>query len=185
MGSILCGLQSRDQHCNIRNETGSETAVEQLSQQVMIASPTIAMELCDGYSTPYDSQDRQKVQEILCDYIVDDENKDIVISEIATRAITGKAEFAFLGEEFTSTEEIKLVTCDGGATSTLSSSFENGKDCQQRIEHRRRYIGDTDSALESRMINHKVTLLSIGNLSCMAIQANWVITRSLLFFLTR
>ncbi len=53
-----------------------------------------------------------------------------MISEFAARAIKGEAEFAFLGEELTSTEEIKPVICDGGATSTLCSSFENGTDCQ-------------------------------------------------------
>jgi hypothetical protein len=63
MGCILCGMQSRDQHCSTRDEIGSETAVEQLLQQVMIASYTIPLELCDEYSTPYDSQDLQKVQE--------------------------------------------------------------------------------------------------------------------------
>ncbi len=104
----------------------------QLSQQVIIASSMIPLELCHEYSTPYDSQDRQKVQEILSDDTVDDENKDIAISEIAARAIKGEAEFACLGEEFTSTEEIKPVICDGGATSTLSSSFENCTDCQPK-----------------------------------------------------
>jgi hypothetical protein len=54
------------------------------------------------YSTPYDSPDRKKVQEILCE---DDENKDLVISEIAGRAIKEEAEFVFIGEEFTFTED--------------------------------------------------------------------------------
>jgi hypothetical protein len=119
MGALLCGMQSRDQHRNTRDETRSETAVEQLSQQVMIASSTIPLELCDECSTPYDRQDCQKVQEILCDDAVDDENKDIVISGIAGRAIKGEAEFAFLGEEFTSTEEIKSVICVDSATEEL------------------------------------------------------------------
>jgi hypothetical protein len=79
----------------------------------------------------YESQDLQKVQAILCKETVNDEDKDIVISEKA-RSIKGEAEFAFLGEEFTSTEEIKPVICDGGATSTLSSSFENCTDCQSK-----------------------------------------------------
>ena len=74
-------MQSRDQHCSIRDETGSETAVEQLSQQVMTASPTISLELCDKYSTPYDSQDLQKVQEIPCMETVNDEDEVVVISE--------------------------------------------------------------------------------------------------------
>jgi hypothetical protein len=102
--------------------------VRQLSQQVMIASSTIPLELCYEYSTRYDSPDLQKVQEKYCDDTVDGENKDIVISEIMARAIKGEAEFAFLGEEFTSTEGIKPVICDRGATSTLSSSFENCTD---------------------------------------------------------
>ncbi len=128
-------MQSRDQHCSTRDVTESETAARQLSQQVMIASSMIPLESCDEYSTPYDSPDRQKVQEILCDDTVDDENKDIVISEIMARAITGEAEFAFLGEEFTSTEEINLikpVICDGGATSAFSSSFEICTDCNPK-----------------------------------------------------
>ncbi len=60
MGSILCGMQSRDQHGSTRDETGSETAVEQLSQHIMIASSTIPLKSFDEYSTPYDSQDLQK-----------------------------------------------------------------------------------------------------------------------------
>jgi hypothetical protein len=69
----------------------------------MIASSTIPLELCDEYFTPFDSPDRQKVQEILCCDTVDDESRDIVISEITACAIKGEAEFAFLGKEFTST----------------------------------------------------------------------------------
>jgi hypothetical protein len=125
-------MQSRNQHCSTRDETGSKAAVEQLSQQVMIASSTIPLELCDEYSTPYDSQDLQKAQEILCKETVNNEDEDIVISEKAARAIKGEAEFSFLGEEFSSPEEIKPVICDGGATSMLSSSFENCTDCQPK-----------------------------------------------------
>ena len=55
-----------------------------------------------------------------------------MISEKAARAIKEEEEFAFLGEEFTSIEEIKPVICDGGATSTLSSSFENCTGCQSK-----------------------------------------------------
>ncbi len=76
-GSILCGMRSRDQHCSTCDETGSATAVVQLSQQVMIASSTIPLELCDEYSMPYDSHDLQKVQDILCKETVNDEDEDI------------------------------------------------------------------------------------------------------------
>ena len=74
-------MQSRDQHCSTRDETGSETAVEQLSQQVMIASSTIPLALCDEYYTPYDSQGLQKVKEILCKDTVNEEDEDTVISK--------------------------------------------------------------------------------------------------------
>ncbi len=55
------------------------------------------------------------VQEILCYDTLNDKNKDTMISKIVARAIKGEAEFAFLGAEFASTEEIKPVICDGGA----------------------------------------------------------------------
>ena len=74
MGSILCGMQGREQHCSTHDKPGSEAAVtvEQLSQQVMIASSTIPLELCDDTSTPFDSQEPQNVQEILCEETVND-----------------------------------------------------------------------------------------------------------------
>ncbi len=70
MGFISCGMQCRGQHCGTHCKPGSEAAVEQLSQQVMIASSTIPLELCDENSTPSDSQEPQNVQEILCEETV-------------------------------------------------------------------------------------------------------------------
>jgi hypothetical protein len=126
-------MQSRDQHCSTHNKPGSKAAVEKLSQQVMIASSTIPLESCDEYSTPSNSQDPQKAQEIPCEEIVNDEDEDIVISEKAALAINWEVEFAFVGEKsFISTGEITPVICDGGATSTLSPSFENCTDCQPK-----------------------------------------------------
>jgi len=80
-------MQCRGQHCSTHCKPGSEAAVEQLSQQVMIASSTIPLELCDENSTPSDSQEPQNVQEILCEETVNDEDEDIVISEKLARAI--------------------------------------------------------------------------------------------------
>jgi hypothetical protein len=62
----------------------------------MIASSTIPLELCDEYSTPSDSQIPQKVQEILCEETVNDEEEDIVISEKAARAINWKLNLLLL-----------------------------------------------------------------------------------------
>ena len=125
-------MQCRGQHCSTHCKPGSEAAVEQLSQQVMIASSTIPLELCDENSTPSDSQEPQNVQEILCEETVNDEDEDIVISEKLARAIKWEGEFAFVGEELISTGEFTAVICDGGATYTLSSSFENCTDCQPK-----------------------------------------------------
>ncbi len=65
--------------------------------------------------------------------IVNDEDEDFVISEKSARAIDWEGEFAFVGEELISTGEFTPVICDGGATSTLSSSFENCTDCKPKI----------------------------------------------------
>ncbi len=133
MGFISCGMQSHDQHCSTQDKPGSETAVGQLLQQIMIASSTIPLESCDEYSMPSDSQDPQKAQEILCEQTVNDEDEEIVISEKAALAINWEGEFAFVGEgSFISTGEITQVICDGGATSTLSPSFDNCTDCQPK-----------------------------------------------------
>jgi hypothetical protein len=132
MGFISCGMQCRVQHCSTHYKPGSEAAVEQLSQQVMIASSTIPLELCDENSTPSESQDPQNVQEILCEETVNDEDEDIAISEKSARAINWEGEFAFVGEELISTGVFTPVICDGGATATLSTSFENCTDCQPK-----------------------------------------------------
>ncbi len=97
-------MQSRDQHCSTHDKHGSEAAVEQLSQQVMVASSTIPLELCDEYSTPSDSQDPQKAQDILCEETVNDEDEDIVNSEKSAYAINWEGEFAFVGEELISSD---------------------------------------------------------------------------------
>ncbi len=59
----------------------------------MIASSMIP--LFDENSTPFNSQDLQKVQEILCKETVNDEDEDIMISEKAARAIKGEADLLF------------------------------------------------------------------------------------------
>ncbi len=81
-------LESRDQHCSTRNETRTpgarqlwNTCHNRTVEQIIIALSTIPLQLCDEYSTPYDSRDLQKVQEMLCSDTVNDEDKDIVNSQ--------------------------------------------------------------------------------------------------------
>ncbi len=55
-----------------------------------------------------------------------------MILEKSAGAINWEGAFAFVGEELISTGEFTPVICDGGAASTLSSSFENRTDCQPK-----------------------------------------------------
>ncbi len=129
--------------CNVAVSTAAPTVSPEVRQlwnscrnrtveQVIITLSTIPLELCDENSTPSDSQDPQNAQEILCEETVNDEDEDIVISEKLARAMNWEGEFAFVGEELISTGEFTAVICDGGATSTASSSFENCTDCQPK-----------------------------------------------------
>ena len=61
-----------------------------------------------------------------------DDNEEVIISKKLADAIRYKCEFAFMGMESDPTNETPYVICDGGATSTLSSSFENCIDCRPK-----------------------------------------------------
>ena len=59
-----------------------------------------------------------------------DGRTDIIISEKLSRAITKNYEFVAVGSEsdLNNDPESKLIICDGGCTTTLTSSFENCAD---------------------------------------------------------
>jgi hypothetical protein len=52
MGNFLCGVPCRGSHGSAHNGVGSETAVEQMSQQVMAASSTRPEECYANFSSP-------------------------------------------------------------------------------------------------------------------------------------
>jgi hypothetical protein len=131
MGNFLCGVPCRGSHGSAHNGVGSETAAEQMSQQVMAASSTRPEECYANYSSPtiYPMQHRH---EILRAGTTDDDSEEHTISKKIADTILYKSEFAFMGMESGPTDETTYVICDGGATSTLSSSFENCTDCKPR-----------------------------------------------------
>ena len=120
--------------CSAHVGTGSETTVEQESQQVR-ASGIDPSKCCVEYAEPYidtfyevESESSKKSLDFLG-------LTDIIISEKLSRAITKNYEFAAVGSEsdLNNDPESKLIICDGGCTTTLTSSFENCADCLPRI----------------------------------------------------
>ncbi len=130
-GNFLCGVPCRDPHGSAHKGAGSETAVEQVSQQVMAVSSTRPEECYADYSSPiiYPAQRRH---EILRAGTTAGYSEEHIISKKIADATLYKFEFAFMGMESDPTEENTLIICNGGATTTLTSSFENCTDCKPR-----------------------------------------------------
>jgi hypothetical protein len=97
----------------------------------MAASSTRPEECYANYSSPtiYPMQHRH---EILCAGTTADGSEEHYISKKIADTILYKSEFAFMGMESDPTNETTFVICDGGATTTLTSSFENCADCKPR-----------------------------------------------------
>ena len=98
MGNFLCGVPCRGSHGSAHNGVGSETAAEQMSQQVMAASSTRPEECYANYSSPtiYPMQHRH---EILRAGTTDDDSVEHTISKKIADTILYKSEFAFMGME--------------------------------------------------------------------------------------
>ena len=121
--------------CSAHVGTGSETTVEQESQQVR-ASGIDSQKCGVDPDTPFDYPIREELDEIPGRISIDlDGMADIINSEQLSRAIRGECEFVLVGSETDSkTEpESKLIIVDGGCTTSLTSSFENYADCKPRI----------------------------------------------------
>ena len=114
--------------------TGSETTVEQESQQVR-ASGIDPSKCCVEYAEQYIHTFYEVESVFACRSKDLDGLIDIIISEKLSREISKNYEFAAVGSETDSNNdpESKLYVCDGGCTSTLTSSFENCEDCKRRI----------------------------------------------------
>jgi hypothetical protein len=121
--------------CSAHVGTGSETTVEQKSQQVR-ASGIDSQKCGVDHDTPFDYPIQVELDEISGRTPLDlDGMADIIISEQLSRAIRGECEYALVGSETDSNNEpeSKLIIVDGGCTTSLTSSFENCADCKPRI----------------------------------------------------
>ncbi len=70
----------------------------------------------------------QDLHEILCAGSTVDDSEEHIISEKLARAVMAQGEFALVGNESVPNNETPYVIVDGGATTTLTSSFENWTD---------------------------------------------------------
>ena len=120
--------------CSALVGTGSETIVEQESQQV--GASGIDPSICFvKYTGPYNPTFYEEESEFSRRSIDLDGLDGIILSEMLSRVITKDIEFAAVGSDADSNNdsESKLNICDGGCTTTLTSSFENCADCKPRI----------------------------------------------------
>ena len=122
--------------CNIwcRAHMGScKSAQEnQEPKQVTVASSTTPPDVLDRlYSKPYHYFVNQEL-EAICNGTSGTEI--ITIPEHIAATITGAQECAFVGRESDSdSTETEALCCDGGATSSLSSSFINCTEVKERV----------------------------------------------------
>ena len=117
--------------CSAHVGTRSETTVGQESQQVRASG----IECCVEYAEPYIDTFYEVELESSRRSIDLDGLADIIISGKLSRAITKIYEFEAVGSEsdLNQDPESRLIICDGGCTTILTSSFENCADCQPRI----------------------------------------------------
>jgi hypothetical protein len=118
----------------------SKTSREYLSKQVMIASSTTPREDSGRLSpTPKEAQGNK------LNKFEDAKGQDgveiIKISDEAAKALLEGRECALMGSETHPDMDCALVV-DRGATSTLSSSFENCTDCKEKVVEIRACVHD-------------------------------------------
>ena len=134
MARSLCGVPGLINDGSAHSRTGSETTVDQGSKQVTVASYTIPMEHYDGiYSMPYIDFQSPANQESEDESEYNNGSEKIILSERIADYIFGREECAFVGQESElSSAEAEALCCDGGETSSLSSSFLNCTDITER-----------------------------------------------------
>ncbi len=74
----------------------------------------------------------QDLHEMLCAGSTVDDSEEYIISEKLTRTVMAQGEFALVGSESVPNNETPYVIVDGGATTTLTSSFEIARTSNQR-----------------------------------------------------
>ena len=140
MACSLCGVRGLDIPCSAHIRTGSQTCENQRSKdskQVTVASSTSPYERFDGlYPIPDYRRAtlENKMLDAICKRVAGTEI--IIISEKAADVICDQSagECAYVGRESEiDSAEPEALCCDGGATSSLSSSLMNCSDVRERV----------------------------------------------------
>ena len=129
------GVREHETLCRAHEGSWKQTHVNQGSKQVTVASSLTPREVIDKlYSKPYHQHQMYANQELPTNCDGDCGMEIITIPDYLSDTIFDENEFAFVGQEGEpdSTESEKLC-CDGGATSSLSSSFINCSDIKERV----------------------------------------------------
>jgi hypothetical protein len=137
MACSLCGVRGLDIPCSAHIRTGSQTYENQRSKQVTVASSTSPYERFDGLSPIPDYRRatlESKKLDAICRGVAGTEI--IIISEKAADVICDQSagECAYVGRESEiDSAEPEALCCDGGATSSLSSSLMNCSEVTERV----------------------------------------------------
>ena len=129
----MCGVRELDISCSAHIVTGEQASEDQMAKQVTVASSTTPMER-DLYSVPYCRAEtlNNKLLSAICK---GKSGTEIITNpERIADVIFDKKECAFVGRESELNQaEPEALCCDGGATSSLSSSFLNCAEVTERI----------------------------------------------------
>ncbi len=139
MTCSLCGVRGLDIPCSAHIRTGSQTYEDQRSKQDTVASSSSPYDkyelLYDGSYPDYRRATLEnKLLDAICRRVAGMEI--IVISDKVADVICDQSakECAYVGRESEiDSAEPEAICCDGGATSSLSSSLMNCSDVQERV----------------------------------------------------
>ena len=131
----MCGVREQDNSSSAHIVTEKPASAVQTSKQVTVASSTTPMERYEGlYSIP--DYRRNNLHHLMLDAVCKGKagNEIITIPEGIADLICDKKECAFVGRESELAKaEPEALCCDGGATSSLSSSFLNCSEVTERV----------------------------------------------------
>ena len=130
MASSLCGVRMWNISCRAHTGSCKSAHENQELKLVTVASSTTPPEVLDRlYSQPFHYYQKFHDQELEAISNGTNGTKIITIPEHVAATIFGEQECAFVRRESDSEPtETEALCCDGGATSSLSSSFINCTD---------------------------------------------------------
>ncbi len=137
MARSLCGVRGLDIPCSAHIGTGSQIYENQRSKQVTVASSTSPYESFDRLY-PTTNLRKQTLENKLLDAIgkgISGTERIEISYQIAyVNCDQSVKECAYIGRESEiDSAEPEALCCDGGATSSLSSSLMNCSDVRERV----------------------------------------------------